>query len=93
MLSTYLPYQMLCLLYVKPPKISQIVNSAPDSICSRWSSDALGALQEAGEALIVSLFEDTLLCAIHRKRVTISPKDMQLARRIRGSASGSGRWP
>ena len=40
--------------------------------------------QEAAEAYIVGLFEDTNLCAIHAKRVTIMPKDIQLARRIRG---------
>ena len=38
---------------------------------------------EAAEAYIVRLFEDTLLCTIHAKRVTIMPRDMQLARRIR----------
>ena len=42
------------------------------------------ALQEAAEAYLVCLFEDTNLCAIHAKRVTIMPKDIQLARRIRG---------
>ena len=50
----------------------------------RFQSAALGALQEAAEAYLVALFEDTNLCAIHAKRVTIMPKDMQLARRIRG---------
>nr|CAH7762986.1 unnamed protein product [Callosobruchus chinensis] len=40
------------------------------------------ALQEASEAYLVGLFEDTHLCAIHAKRVTIMPKDIQLARRI-----------
>jgi len=40
--------------------------------------------QEAAEAYLVSVFEDTNLCALHAKRVTISPKDMQLALRIRG---------
>uniref|UniRef100_A0A0E0DXA4 Core Histone H2A/H2B/H3 domain-containing protein n=1 Tax=Oryza meridionalis TaxID=40149 RepID=A0A0E0DXA4_9ORYZ len=39
---------------------------------------------EAAEAYLVGLFEDTNLCAIHAKRVTIMPKDIQLARRIRG---------
>ncbi len=48
-------------------------------------SFALLALQEASEAFLVGLFEDTNLCAIHAKRVTIMPKDMQLALRIRGS--------
>ncbi|KAG8550173.1 hypothetical protein GDO81_027882 [Engystomops pustulosus] len=41
-------------------------------------------LVEASEAYLVGLFEDTNLCAIHAKRVTIMPKDIQLARRIRG---------
>ncbi|XP_049389555.1 histone H3.2-like [Solanum stenotomum] len=47
----------------------------------RFQSSVVAALQEAAEAyLVVGLFEDTNLCAIHAKRVTI----MQLARRIRG---------
>lgn len=50
----------------------------------RFQSSAVLALQEAAEAYLVGIFEDTNLCAIHAKRVTIMPKDMQLARRIRG---------
>jgi histone H3 len=50
----------------------------------RFQSLALLALQEASEAYLIGLFEDTNLCAIHAKRVTIMPKDIQLARRIRG---------
>ena len=50
----------------------------------RFQSQAVLALQEAAEAYLIGLFEDTNLCAIHAKRVTIMPKDMQLARRIRG---------
>ena len=42
------------------------------------------ALQEATEAYLIQLLEDSNLCAIHAKRVTILPKDMHLARRIRG---------
>jgi histone H3 len=53
----------------------------------RFQSSAVLALQEAAEAYLVGLFEDTNLCAIHAKRVTIMPKDMQLARRIRGERS------
>ena len=53
----------------------------------RFQGSAIMALQEATEAYIVSLFEDTNLCAIHAKRVTIMPKDIQLARRIRGERS------
>ncbi|EGT34536.1 hypothetical protein CAEBREN_26317 [Caenorhabditis brenneri] len=50
----------------------------------RFQTSAVMALQEAAEAYLVGLFEDTNLCAIHAKRVTIMPKDMRLARRIRG---------
>ncbi|KAL1270364.1 hypothetical protein QQF64_029380 [Cirrhinus molitorella] len=60
----------------KSPKISRL-------ICVSQSS-AVMALQESSEAYLVGLFEDTNLCAIHAKRVTIMPKDIQLARRIRG---------
>ena len=50
----------------------------------RFQSQALQALQEASEAYIVGVFEDTNLCAIHAKRMTVFKKDMDLARRIRG---------
>ena len=50
----------------------------------RFQSSSVMALQEASEAYLVGLFEDSNLCAIHAKRVTIMPKDMQLAKRIRG---------
>lgn len=53
----------------------------------RFQSSAIGALQESAEAYLVSLFEDTNLAAIHAKRVTIQPKDIQLARRLRGERS------
>jgi histone H3 len=50
----------------------------------RMQSMALLVLQEAAEAYLVGLFNDTNECALHAKRVTITPKDMQLARHIRG---------
>jgi len=50
----------------------------------RFQSTAILCLQEASEAYLVSLFEDTNLCALHAKRVTIMKHDMMLARRIRG---------
>jgi histone H3 len=50
----------------------------------RFQGTAVLAIQEAAESYLVSLFEDTNLCAIHAKRITIMPKDIQLARRIRG---------
>ncbi|XP_014224021.1 histone H3.3-like [Trichogramma pretiosum] len=49
----------------------------------RFQSSAVMALQECAEAYLVGLFEDTNICAIHAKRVTIMPKDIQLAIRIR----------
>ena len=49
-----------------------------------FQSSTLMALQEASEAYLVGLFKDANLCAIHAKRVTIMPEDIQLARRIHG---------
>jgi len=56
----------------------------------RFQGSAILALQEASEAHLVTLFEDTNLCAIHAKRVTIYPKDMMLAQRIRGGYGSGG---
>lgn len=50
----------------------------------RFKLSAVEAIQEAAEAYLVSLFEDANMCCIHAKRVTIMPKDIQLAKRIRG---------
>ncbi len=50
----------------------------------RFQSTAVLALQEAAEAYLTGLFEDTNLCCLHAKRVTIMPKDIQLALRLRG---------
>ena len=58
----------------------------------RWTAEALMALQEASEAYRVGLMEDTNLCAIHAKRLTIFPKDVQLARRIRGERDEVANW-
>ena len=71
-----LPFQRL---------VREIAQDISSSI--RFQSSAIGALQEASEAYLVGLFEDTNLCALHAKRVTIMAKDMQLARRIRGERS------
>ena len=67
----------------------EIIPNSGDSRFSniRFTQDSMTALQEASEAYLVGLFEDTNLCAIHAKRVTIMPKDMQLARRIRGETA------
>nr|XP_004669415.1 histone H3-like centromeric protein A [Jaculus jaculus] len=55
-----------------------------------WQAQALLALQEAAEAFLVHLFEDSYLLSIHARRVTLFPKDVQLARRIRGIQEGLG---
>ena len=54
----------------------------------RFQGSAVLALQESAEAYLVGLFEDTNLCAIHAKRVTIMPKDIQYCRR-RKTANGA----
>jgi histone H3 len=50
----------------------------------RFQSAAVLAIQEATEAYLISLLADTNLCAVHTRRVTIMPKDLHLARRLRG---------
>ena len=50
----------------------------------RFSSDALLAIHEALESSVCSLFEDSYLCTMHAKRMTLFDKDIALARRIRG---------
>lgn len=64
--------------------IKEIAQTSSATVGLRFQSSALMALQEAAEAYLVQLFEDCVLCAIHARRVTIMPKDMVLARRIRG---------
>ena len=53
----------------------------------RFPNSTVKALQEAGKAYRVGLFEDTNICATHSKRETIVPKDIQLACRIRKLSS------
>ncbi|KAI9813747.1 MAG: centromeric DNA-binding histone H3-like protein cse4 [Pycnora praestabilis] len=79
-----LPFSRL----VREIALTLLPSSSGDSL--RWQSQAIQALQEAAEAFLVHLFEDTNLCAIHAKRVTIMQKDIQLARRIRGAWGGLG---
>lgn len=81
-------YQRSTALLLRKLPFARLVKEVADSMSKggqlRWQSAAIMCLQEASEAYLVHLFEDTNLCAIHAKRVTIMPKDMQLARRIRG---------
>ena len=55
-----------------------------------WQAQALLALQEAAEAFLVHLFEDAYLLSLHAGRIMLFPKDVQLARRIRGIQEGLG---
>lgn len=79
-------YQRSTELLIRKLPFQRVVREICEGIRrdTRFQSSALIALQEAAEAYLVGLFEDTNLCAIHAKRVTIMPRDMQLARRIRG---------
>ena len=60
----------------------EIAQDSKTDLCFQHRS--VMALQKAGKAYLVGLFEDSNLCAIHAKRVTIMPKDIQLARHIQG---------
>jgi len=80
-------------LLIRKAPFSRLVREILDDIqkgmdnerrVDRWTSESIGALQEASEAYTTSLFEDTNLATIASKRVTVMPKDMQLVRRIRG---------
>ena len=50
----------------------------------RWARSAVEALHQAAEDYLVTIMEDANLLAIHARRVTVQPRDIQLARRIRG---------
>ncbi len=79
-------YQKTTDLLIKKAPFQRLVREIAQDFKTdlRFQGSAIQALQEASEAYLVGLFEDTNLCAIHAKRVTIMPKDIQLARRIRG---------
>ena len=57
---------------------------AEKAFCPRWAKGAVDALHEAVESYLVGMMEDANLLAIHAKRYTIQPRDIQLVRRIRG---------
>ncbi|KAF1388458.1 hypothetical protein PFLUV_G00090420 [Perca fluviatilis] len=80
-------YQKSTDLLLRKAPFSRLVREVCQSFSHdalRWQVYALLALQEAAEAFLVMLFSDANLCAIHAKRVTLFPRDIQLARRIRG---------
>ena len=79
-------YQKSTQLLISKMPFQRLVREIAQNIRQnlRFQSSTIIALQEASEAYLVGLFEDTNLCAIHAKRVTIMPSDLILARRIRG---------
>ncbi|XP_008300976.1 histone H3-like centromeric protein A [Stegastes partitus] len=80
-------YQKSTDLLLRKGPFSRLVREVCQSFSRealRWQVYALLALQEAAEAFLVMMFSDANLCAIHAKRVTLFPRDIQLARRIRG---------
>lgn len=85
-------YQKSTELLIRKAPFARLVKEICDDLCNmgafpngpRMESAARMCLQESVEAYLVGLFEDTNLETIHRKRITVAPKDIQLARRIRG---------
>ena len=79
-------YQKKTNLLIKKAPFARLVKEIAQGCMQelRFQNSAIGALQEAAEAYLVGLFKDTNLCAIHVKWITIMPRDIQLARRIRG---------
>ena len=74
-------------LLIPRTRMQRLIREICKDLCRedlKFQSASLGALHEAAEAYLVGLFEDTNLCAIHAKRVTIMPRDIFLARKIRG---------
>lgn len=53
---------------------------------TRWQPSAIQAMQQSAESFLVEILGDANLAAIHAGRVTIMPKDMHLAKRIRGDS-------
>lgn len=82
-------YQKSTDLLIRKLPFQRLVREIAQQFMSdvRFQSNAVLALQDAAEAYLVGLFDDTNLLAIHAKRITIMPKDLQLARRIRGERS------
>lgn len=93
---TYARSESKCLLKRSPMirLIKEIMNTSKitvhgadgtmDRVMPRIQSSAVDAIREAATHYMVDVFTDTNLCALHAKRKTVYPKDIQLARRIRG---------
>ena len=83
-LSEIRHYQKLTALLIRKLPFGRLVREIIQGIGAelRVTSDALESLQEVAEAYLVRVFEDSNLCAIHAKRVTVMPKDFALAQRL-----------
>ena len=79
-------YQKSTELLIRKAPFARLVREIANGHKSdcRFEGNAFLALQEASEAVLIRVMEDANLCAIHAGRVTIMPKDIQLARRIGG---------
>ncbi|KFD45534.1 hypothetical protein M513_13581, partial [Trichuris suis] len=79
-------YQKSTELFIQRQPFQRLVREIAQDFKTdlRFQMSGVLALQEATEAYMVGLFEDTNLCAIHARRVTIMAKDVQLVGRIRG---------
>ena len=67
---------------IDPTKLSKA--EGEKAFCPCWAQGGVDALHEAAESYLVGMMEDANLLAIHAKRFTIQPRDIQLARHIRG---------
>lgn len=79
-------YQRGTELLLKKAPFQRLVREVASALKEglRFQSSAVAAIQEATESYVISLLADTNLCAIHTRRVTIMPRDVHLARRLRG---------
>ena len=79
-------YQGSTELLIKKLPFQRVVREIFNQISPdlRIQSAALGCLQTAAECYLTQLFEASQLCAIHARRITVMPRDMQLAKRIAG---------
>ncbi|KAF4663084.1 hypothetical protein FOZ61_001953 [Perkinsus olseni] len=88
-LREVLSYQATSWLLIPRATFGRVVRSilkdSSDLADPRIQSNAIEALQHASEAFLESLFEDSYLCSLHAKRVTLMPQDMRLARRLRNA--------
>ena len=67
---------------INPEELSD--EAKQECFVPRWTVGAVDALHEGAEDYLITLLEDANLLAIHARRITIQPRDIQLARRIRG---------